>query len=604
MKINKKLILFSILSLSMTSVLSLAYQKNVYAVSDKEKNANFKIVENDYPGGENSVNKVKIQLNSSSEIFTFTSNDWFRIYPDENGNVGLVAYKFGYLPNNPNGYELVLSDVKINNVSYSSSLKDYEIDDVVVGKSSGNYGETMLVSNFPLQENMNVELVYSARPENEYFNVTLKKGDIFVGDNKGLEYEDGKLKNDLLIKITKKEFIKYKYNTNYGEDTFRRYFYTDLWNDEEVCFLDYIEARNSNGYTKRFNFEDCVSDDEAVFDLIIKGEDLKKLGDNFEIETFAKKIKNSFSVKFDENFKKYFNLTNENGDVLENKEYKYEELNLFSGLDIKFKDGVKKLSKDEFDIFLVFENGEKVEVFKDIYNGELQLSHPTLVYNYKNLSNIITYEVKLKNQSTDNTSSLDTSIVKKQISSNDKVINSNNKLLFDKTIINDNTFKWEKQEDGKWIFKNNNGDKLADSWVKDGNSWFRLNEHGLLFENSLFSVKEDMFFAENGGYISENKWVKSGDNWYYAKNGGYLAKNEWIFNSEKWYWFGTDSKMIENQWILINGKWYYSQENGDIVVNSWKMINGKWYHFNNKGELSISTKIGKYYVNENGEWIK
>ena len=61
---------------------------------------------------------------------------------------------------------------------------------------------------------------------------------------------------------------------------------------------------------------------------------------------------------------------------------------------------------------------------------------------------------------------------------------------------------------------------------------------------------------------------------------------------------------FSNTWMQYKDKWYYFENNGEIVKDQWKEINKKWYHFNNEGILSVSTTVGKYKVDANGEWIK
>lgn len=175
----------------------------------------------------------------------------------------------------------------------------------------------------------------------------------------------------------------------------------------------------------------------------------------------------------------------------------------------------------------------------------------------------------------------------------------NNKIIYMK-----NNQKWEKTSSNNWVFIDENNERLKSVWIKDGNYWFRINENGILIENTLFELNKDRFIALKGGYILEKNWKKIDSDWYYAKNGGYLATNEWFFQNGKWYWFDLNSKMSSNGWIYYKDKWYYSQSNGEIFTSGWKYINKKWYHFEKNGELSVSTKIGKYFVNENGEWIK
>lgn len=169
-------------------------------------------------------------------------------------------------------------------------------------------------------------------------------------------------------------------------------------------------------------------------------------------------------------------------------------------------------------------------------------------------------------------------------------------------VSNDNT-KWEKQSDGTWNFKNN-GVVEKDAWVKDGNHWFRVEKDGKLSENKIIEVDGSKFYAKKGGYIAEKQWVSVDGKWHYANNGGYLASNQWVKYKNNWYWLNENTVMASNQWISYKGKWYYAEKSGKITTNGWKKINGKWYHFGKDGELSVSTKIGKYYVNENGEWVK
>lgn len=178
--------------------------------------------------------------------------------------------------------------------------------------------------------------------------------------------------------------------------------------------------------------------------------------------------------------------------------------------------------------------------------------------------------------------------------------NTNNEI---KTVIANNNSKWEKQSDGSWKFKDEEK-YVKNAWIKDGRYWFKVDADGLLSENKFIDVNGSKFFAKKGGYIAENEWVFADGKWHYANNGGYLSKNQWVKYNSDWYWIGEDSTMVVNKWLLYKEKWYYLGSTGKMYKSGWSKINGKWYHFKNNGELSVSTKIGIYIVDENGEWIE
>lgn len=178
------------------------------------------------------------------------------------------------------------------------------------------------------------------------------------------------------------------------------------------------------------------------------------------------------------------------------------------------------------------------------------------------------------------------------------------KVVEDRTIYKNRNQKWGKISKNRWVFVDENGDQVRNAWIKDGKYWFRIDEKGILMENTIFDLGDNKFIATNGGYIPENGWKKVGNSWYYAKKGGYLAKDQWLKSDGEWYWFKGNAKMSSNEWKLYNGIWYYSTKDGSLAKDDWKKINGKWYHFNDEGELSVSTRVGKYYVNENGEWVR
>ena len=183
--------------------------------------------------------------------------------------------------------------------------------------------------------------------------------------------------------------------------------------------------------------------------------------------------------------------------------------------------------------------------------------------------------------------------------------NENNESNNVSTLISQSSDKgWKKDENGKWLYETTENNSVKNSWIKENNKWFFVDKDGVLVEEKVFEVKSSKFYAKKGGYISESEWINLDGNWYYTKSGGYMATNEWILYKNNWYWIGKDNVMFSNTWMQYKDKWYYFENNGEIVKDQWKEINKKWYHFNNEGILSVSTTVGKYKVDANGEWIK
>ena len=131
------------------------------------------------------------------------------------------------------------------------------------------------------------------------------------------------------------------------------------------------------------------------------------------------------------------------------------------------------------------------------------------------------------------------------------------------------------------------------------------------------SVSNNDAFAAQG-------WVKNGNTWYYYNKNGSPEKNKWI---DGLYWLNSDGKMATNSWV-DNGR-YYVGDNGAWVkdakhskqgwvkqANSWyyyesngTLARNKWidslYWLNSDGKMATNSWVdnGYYYVDANGKWI-
>ena len=193
----------------------------------------------------------------------------------------------------------------------------------------------------------------------------------------------------------------------------------------------------------------------------------------------------------------------------------------------------------------------------------------------------------------------------------------------------------------------NNDAFAAQGWVKNGNTWYYYNKNGSPEKNKwidgLYWLNSDgkmatnswvdngrYYVGDNGAWVKDAKhskqgWVKQANSWYYYESNGALARNKWI---DGLYWLNTDGKMATNSWV-DNGR-YYVGDNGAWVkdtkhskqgwikqANSWyyyesngTLAKNKWidglYWLNSDGKMATNSWVdnGRYYVDANGIWVK
>ncbi|WP_097004863.1 cell wall-binding protein [Lacrimispora amygdalina] len=120
------------------------------------------------------------------------------------------------------------------------------------------------------------------------------------------------------------------------------------------------------------------------------------------------------------------------------------------------------------------------------------------------------------------------------------------------------------EENGSWVYYDNNGDVTTDSWRKSGDSWFYLDYDGQLATSQL---------------------VETDGNYYYVNSVGAMVTSEWRevpsdYEEEDspdtyWYYFGS------------NGRAYKAPSSGRTSFKSIKISNGQTneYAFNYEGKM-------------------
>ncbi|MBQ3513537.1 MAG: N-acetylmuramoyl-L-alanine amidase family protein [Lachnospiraceae bacterium] len=154
------------------------------------------------------------------------------------------------------------------------------------------------------------------------------------------------------------------------------------------------------------------------------------------------------------------------------------------------------------------------------------------------------------------------------------------------------------KDNGKWYYLNADG-SMKTGWFKDGGKWYYLSENGTM-KTGWFKDSGTWYYLNANGSM-QTGWLKDGGKWYYLSGSGAMAQG-WMKVSGKWYYLGNSGGMITG-WFKQSNVWYYLSDSG-AMLNGWQKIKNKWYYFYASGKMASNTKIGSYYVNSNGEWVK
>jgi len=127
------------------------------------------------------------------------------------------------------------------------------------------------------------------------------------------------------------------------------------------------------------------------------------------------------------------------------------------------------------------------------------------------------------------------------------------------------------EENGTWVYYDNDGYAVTDEWRRSGNYWFWLNSDGEMATNELIEDDGDYYYVDSNGAMVTNRWIQ-------LENEDMDDEND---SEYVWYYFQN------------NGKAYTASDNGV----SFKTINGKKYTFDDEGQMLWG------WVDENGDRI-
>ena len=198
------------------------------------------------------------------------------------------------------------------------------------------------------------------------------------------------------------------------------------------------------------------------------------------------------------------------------------------------------------------------------------------------------------------------------------------------------------EENGTWVYYDNDGYQVTDEWKRSGNYWFWLNSDGEMATNELIEDDGDYYYVDSNGAMVTNRWIQlenedmDGDNdseyvWYYFQNNGkaYTASEretvsfktingkKYTFDDEGkmlWGWIDGNGERITDEEGWIEGMYYCGTADDGAQVTGWAKLHvldeqvterfdgsqdeeeqDYWFYFNSNGKrVEAEAEDGNY----------
>lgn len=189
-------------------------------------------------------------------------------------------------------------------------------------------------------------------------------------------------------------------------------------------------------------------------------------------------------------------------------------------------------------------------------------------------------------------------------------------------------FGWT-EEDGSFVHYDEDGYLTTDSWRKNGEDWFYLDDEGQISVNK----KVDEYYVGSDGKMVKNTWIElrneedadspeaPASHWYYFDKNGKSAASRWQSLDNKWYYFNEEGQMLTGKTVIDGSTYYLGGEKDGAMRTGWIKLeenssnpgaSDAWHYFNSDGkmvETQIDKKIdGSYYTFLDGKmqtgWVK
>lgn len=111
----------------------------------------------------------------------------------------------------------------------------------------------------------------------------------------------------------------------------------------------------------------------------------------------------------------------------------------------------------------------------------------------------------------------------------------------------------------KWYHFGNEG-KMNTGWAQSNGSWYYLNQDGKMAINTFIKDNNITYRVNESGAMNTG-WVKVDSHWYYFNGSGKMITG-WLGISDKWYYLYEDGKMASGTTITVNGTAYDIGDDG------------------------------------------
>ena len=138
------------------------------------------------------------------------------------------------------------------------------------------------------------------------------------------------------------------------------------------------------------------------------------------------------------------------------------------------------------------------------------------------------------------------------------------------------------EEDGTWVYLDNNSDRVTQEWRRSGENWFWLDDNGEMAVDQLIEDDDDYYYVNEAGAMVSNQWV--------------AIENEDAGEEDEpdYYWY----------YFQANGKAYKRSDNADDDVLGAKTINGKKYAFDTEGRMLYGWVSGGERETGDDAWME
>ena len=156
-------------------------------------------------------------------------------------------------------------------------------------------------------------------------------------------------------------------------------------------------------------------------------------------------------------------------------------------------------------------------------------------------------------------------------------------------------------------------------WVQSRGTWYHYQKNGKKTLGFKKVGKAMYYFDTSNGAMLKNSWKKISGKHYYFEGNGRMARKKWIQNvyyvnqngvrqTNKWigkYFVGNNGKWIKNfngGWRKISSKWYYYSKKGRKKTG-WLLYKNNWYYLNGSGVMLANRQVIQnktYFFSKNG----